>query len=76
MAETWRVIPQGQRLSTELSPSGAGFQDVWEVTYEITEGPAKGTVGMVKVPADIYTAEAVQEAIEAAVGHLHEVAGL
>lgn len=76
MEPTWRIVPQGQRLSTELSPAGAGFQDVWEVTYEVTSGPAKGTVGTVKIPASGYSAEAVQEAIDAAVANLHEVAGL
>jgi hypothetical protein len=76
MAEMWRIVPQGQRLSTELSPAGAGFRDVWEVTYEVTDGPAKGTVGMVKIPADVYSADAVHEAVAAAVAHLHDVAGL
>jgi hypothetical protein len=72
----WKIVPQGQRLSTELSPSGAGFRDVWEVTYEVIDGPATGTVGMVKIPAETYSAEAVQEAIDGAVAHLHNVAGL
>jgi hypothetical protein len=72
----WTIVPQGQRLSTELSPSGAGFRDVWEVTYEITTGPAMGTLGLVKVPAETYSAEAVKEAIDNAVEHLHNVAGL
>ncbi len=76
MADMWRIVPQGQRLSTELSPAGAGFHDVWEVTYEVTDGPAKGTVGMVKVPSETYSAEAVKEAVDAAVEHLHNVAGL
>lgn len=76
MAETWVIVPQGQRLSTELSPAGTGFQDVWEVTYQVTSGPAKGTVGQVKIPADVYSAEAVQEAVDAAVEHLDAVAGL
>lgn len=72
----WRIIPQGQRLTTELSPAGGGFHDVWEVTYEVTSGPAKGTFGTVKIPAESYSAEAVKEAIEAVVGHLHNVAEL
>lgn len=76
MADMWAIVPQGQRLSTELSPSGAGFRDVWEVTYEVTSGPATGTVGIVKIPAEAYNAEAVQEAVTAAVEHLHNVAGL
>lgn len=76
MADTWVIVPQGQRLSTELSPAGVGFRDVWEVTYEVTSGPAKGSVGMVKIPAESYSAEAVQEAVDAAVYHLDQVAGL
>ena len=76
MAEGWVIVPQGQRLSTELSPAGTGFRDVWEVTYEVTQGPAKGTTGMVRIPTDLYSPEAVQEAVEAAVEHLNGVAGL
>lgn len=76
MADSYVVVPQGQRLSTELSPAGTGFRDVWEVTYEVTEGPAKGTTGTVKIPADLYNAETVHEAIDAAVQSLNAVAGL
>lgn len=76
MADTWTIVPQGQRLSTELSPAGTGFRDVWEVTYEVTSGPAVGTHGTVRIPADLYNAETVTEAVDAAVASLNDVAGL
>lgn len=76
MADTWRIVPQGQRQTTELSPAGTGFRDVWEVTYEVTSGDAAGTTGIVRVPAETYSAETVSAAIEEQVEHLHNVAGL
>lgn len=76
MAATWRIVPQGQRQTTELSPAGTGFRDVWEVTYEVTQGDAAGTVGIVRVPAESYSADTVAAAIEDQVAHLHNVASL
>lgn len=73
---TWHVLPNGQRLTTVISPSGGGFSDVWEVTYQIDSGPAQGTEGTVRVPASQYNAEVVKATISEQVKHLHSVASL
>jgi len=72
----WHIIPGGQRLTTEISPAGNGFQDVWEVTYMIDTGPAQGTQAIVRVPASQYNAETVKAAINAQVTHQHNIASL
>jgi hypothetical protein len=72
----WHVVPQGQRLTTVLTNAGTGFTDVWEVTYMIDSGPAKGTTGQVRVPAAQYNAETVKATIDAQVQHMHNVASL
>jgi len=76
MADMWVVVPQGQRQTTELAPNGTGFVSVWEITYRVTSGPAAGTVGTFRIPADLYTADAVRDGIDAAVAALHDVASL
>lgn len=73
---SWHIVPNGQRLTTEISPAGNGFQDVWEVTYQIDTGPAAGTQGLVRVPAGQYNAETVKAAVNALVTHQHNVASL
>jgi hypothetical protein len=73
---SWHIVPNGQRLSTEISPAGNGFQDVWEVTYQIDSGPAAGTQGMVRVPAGQFNAETVKATINRLVEHQHNVASL
>ena len=73
---TWHVVPNGQRLTTAISPSGTGFTDVWEVTYMIDSGPATGNEGTVRIPASQYTTEIVKAAINAQAATQHGVAGL
>ena len=72
----WHVLPGGQRLTTQISPSGNGFQDVWEVSYQIDSGPAAGTEGIVRVPVAQYNAEVVKATINEQVTHQHNVASL
>lgn len=72
----WHIVEGGQRLTTQLTPAGTGFTDVWEVTYIIDSGPGAGTGGQVRVPAAQYNAETVKAAINAQVTHLHNVASL
>lgn len=72
----WHVIPNGQRLTTQISPNGAGFTDVWEVTYMIDDGPAAGTEGIVRVPQSQYNTETVKAAINAQVATQHGIASL
>jgi hypothetical protein len=61
------------RLDTEISDTGTGFSKVWEVPYTVTDGPASGTRGVVRVPASAYTAENVHALIAQAVQVHHEV---
>jgi hypothetical protein len=76
MAETWRVVAGGQRQSTHLNPAGTGFTEIWEVPYEVHSGPAAGVRGIVRIPADAYSAEAVKAAIDEAVTAHHNVSDL
>ena len=74
MADMWHVT--SQNLRTVLADSGTGFENVWEVTFKVDSGPATGTVAMVRVPASMYNAETVQQAITASVYHIDQIAGL
>lgn len=76
MADMWHILPQGQRQSTQLNASGTGFQTVWEISYQIDSGPAQGTIAQVTIPAEFYTADYVNTAINAAVAEIDKVAGL
>lgn len=73
---TWHILPGGQRQTTQLTQAGTGFTDVWEITYMIDSGPAKGTTGMVRVPVYQYNAEVVKAAIDQQVANIHNVAAL
>jgi hypothetical protein len=64
MAATWRVV--SQRHTEDLTTSGA-FIGVWEVTFETIPG---GTVGVIKVPDRIYSADVVRAEIEAKAAQL------
>ena len=74
MADKWTVT--SQTLATELSETGSGFTSVWQVRYKVTSGPAVNTVGQVNIPAGQFNAATVKKAIDAAVYHLDQVAGL
>jgi len=70
----WHVT--SQNLTTTISESGTGFESVWEVRYTVDTGPAKGTVGLVRIPASQYNAADVKAAIDAQVYHIHSVGSL
>lgn len=72
----WHVVEAGQRLTTQISPAGTGFTDVWEVPYHIDSGPASGTEGVVRIPVAQYNKETVLATISAIVRHNHEIASL
>ena len=72
----WHIVPGGQRLTTQISQTGTGFTDVWEVSYMIDSGPAQGTQGTIRVPASQFNAETVKATINALVGTQHNVASL
>lgn len=74
MADTWQIV--SQRQTERLNPAGIGFESVWEISYQITAGPAQGTVGTITVPVAMYSAEYVSELISNAVATVHDVASL
>lgn len=76
MADTWHIIPGGQRQSTVLSQNGTGFTDIIEITYQIDSGPAASNTFTVKVPAALYNADYVKAVIDADVMLHSAVAGL
>ena len=73
---TYHVIGDEITQTTVLAPGGSGIRDVFQVPYRIDSGPATGHMGTVSVPADVFSREAVQAAIEGQVADVHNVAGL
>lgn len=65
-----------QSQSTEINPAGNGFMSVWNISYKVTDGPAKNTTGTVTVPEDEHTAPQVKALIEAKIAQLAAVASL
>lgn len=65
-----------QRQNVEINAQGTGFQNVWEVTYKVTSGPSRGTVGTVSVPEEDHNAEYVNAAITTKIGNLDDIASL
>lgn len=74
MADNYKVL--NQRPDVQISPTGLGFQDVWHITYQVTEGPAKGTVGTVTVNDAEHNAAHVKAAIEDKLKHVNAIASL
>lgn len=74
MADKFQII--AQRQNVEINAQGTGFQNVWEVTYKVTDGPSKGTVGTVSVPEQDHNAKYVNDAIGAKIAQLDAIAAL
>lgn len=74
MADNYKVL--NQRPDIELSPTGIGFQNVWIVNYQVTDGPSKGTTGSVTVADADHNAAYVKTAIESKITHLDSIASL
>lgn len=74
MAKQWKIT--GARLDTDIAPAGTGFQRVWQTHYEVTDGPAKGVIGYVRMPAHEYSPESVSAAVSQAVSAHQGVFGL
>lgn len=74
MADTWHITSTEQH--TQLAPTGTGFTDVKVIYYQIDSGNARGYKGSVTIPADIYTADTVRKAVQAAVDTEESVYGL
>lgn len=69
MALRWRVT--GQRQYEELTTMGT-FVPVVEVTYQL----GSGTIGRIKVPANLYTHDYVAQQVELAAAEMIAVEGL
>lgn len=74
MADTWKVLSQKQ--GTEINSEGNGFEDVWTIRYQVTDGPSKGTIGTLSVPEEDHNAEFISDAINDKVAALDAVASL
>lgn len=74
MADSYVVLSQKQ--NTTINPAGSGFVDVWDITYRVTSGPSKGTMGTVSVPEEDHNAEYVKRAIEEKIASLDSIASL
>ena len=74
MADQWKVT--GIRQETQLSENSDSFRPVQKVSYEVTDGPAKGTRGHVIIPQEDYRAEIVQPTIQAMVDNHQRISNL
>lgn len=74
MAQDYKIL--GQRQVMNINPMGTGFTNDWEVTYQVTDGPAKGTTSTVTIPSSDHNADYVDGAIREQMSNLHGVASL
>ena len=72
----WHVLAAQTRPETQLSPTGAGLQDVEVVPYMVDSGPLAGTTRTITLPVGLYTPENVRNAIEQDVQNASAVGGL
>lgn len=71
----WEVVHPG-REESHFSDTDTGMQQVFVVPYRITDGPARGHRGVVRVPPEDYNADGVRRHIDTAASSHHMVAGL
>lgn len=74
MNDSYTIVSQKQNV--EINAQGTGFENVWEVTYKVTGGPSKGTVGTLSVPEEDHNADYVNTAIMDKIAQLDAVASL
>lgn len=74
MANTYKILSQSPQ--TELDPTGRGFRDVWEISYQVVGGPSNGTTGRITVPNEDHNAEYVDRTIQSKIDDLHSIASL
>lgn len=74
MADNYEVI--SQRQDVRINPAGIGFQDVWHITYKITAGASRGTVGTIEVDDADHNAAYIKQTIEDKIKHLDAIASL
>jgi len=74
VADSYKILSQKQ--DTTINPAGTGFEDIWEVHYQVTSGSAKGTVGVVKVPESDHNATYVDQTIRDKMSNLSDISNL
>lgn len=74
MATGYQILSQKQNV--QINPQGTGFQNVWDVSYQVTDGPSKGTTGTVSVPEADHNADYVGKAIQTKISALDAIASL
>lgn len=74
MADNWKILSQKQ--GTDINANGTGFEDTWTVTYQVTSGPSKGTIGTISVPEEDHNSEFIQGAVNDKVAALDDIASL
>lgn len=74
MADNYVIL--SQRADVQINPAGIGFQDVWHITYRVTDGPSKGTTATVVVPDSDHNATYVKQTIEDKIKQLDAIAAL
>lgn len=74
MAQNYKITSQKQDV--QINPVGTGFQHVWEISYEVTGGPSRGTYGTVVVQDSDHNADHVGKIISDKIAALDDVASL
>lgn len=74
MAANFNILSQKQNVT--ISPTGTGFQDVWEITYKVTSGSSRGTIATLTVPDEDHNKEKVAELINAKISALDDIASI
>jgi hypothetical protein len=74
MADNFKILYQKQ--GTQINGQGNGFDDVWNISYQVTSGPSKGTVATISVPDEDHNAAFVSSAIADKISALDDVASL
>lgn len=74
MADIYQILNQKQ--TSTFNAAGNGFDDVWQITYKVTDGAGKGTVATVEVPENDHNASYIDTAIRAKIATVNEIAAL
>jgi hypothetical protein len=74
VAETFKLVSQTQ--TSEVNPAGTGFHTVWNVRFEVTSGPARGSQAILQFPEDEHKADIIGKAIADKVSDMTAIAAL
>ena len=74
MADSYRIM--AQRQNVVINPAGTGFMNVWEITYQVIDGPSRGTTATITVPDEDHNADYVKAAIEEKIAALDAIHSL